>query len=213
MDRRAPFDTDGAGVTATLETTWETHQEFEAGWWGDCSNTFGEEAKQITYAHRMGLVNNPVNGKWPVYDLAGRSVLDLGGGPASILLKTINGGRRDVVDPCAYPAWVAARYKEAGIVYWPCSAEDYRGDYAYDECWIYNVLQHVKDPEKVVSVALENSRLVRLFEWVWIEPHLGHPHQLRPSELDIWLDGRGSIEEMDENGCVGGTAYYGVFSS
>ena len=53
----------------------QSAQDWEASWWASCNfSTFGEEAKQLTYANLMGLVNEPREGKWPVYDLAGKSV-------------------------------------------------------------------------------------------------------------------------------------------
>src|SRR3974390_1550407 len=97
--------------------TWEQDQQWESEWWGNCLLTFCEETKQISYAHRMGLVNTPQGELWPVYDMQGRSVLDIGGGPVSILLKAINVTNPTVVDPCSFPDWVSARYEAAGIHY------------------------------------------------------------------------------------------------
>lgn len=188
-------------------------QEFEANWWGDCIQSFGEEAKQITYAHRMGLVNEPQDGKWPVYDLQGKSVLDLGGGPVSLLLKTVDGGWRTVVDPCPYPEWVEARYEAAGIRYVRTEAEtaDVPSMAKFDECWIYNVLQHVVDPKAVIETARRYASTLRIFEWVEMEPCEGHPHKLHAYELDAWIVGTGSTEYVNENGAVG-LAYYGEFA-
>src|SRR5258708_2166182 len=56
-----------SSVRCSVVDLEETAQDFEKLWWSDCTNTFGEEAKQLTYAHRMGLVNEPREGKWPVY--------------------------------------------------------------------------------------------------------------------------------------------------
>jgi hypothetical protein len=146
-------------------TQLNEHQVFERDWWGNCVNTFGEEAKQLTYAQLMGLTNvpDPTTSHWPQYDLVGLNVLDLGGGPASMLLKTVDPGRLTVVDPCPYPPWVAARYTEAGIEYFQEPAETFvstptRGRnnvelYDYDEVWIYNVLQHVEDPAACIATA------------------------------------------------------------
>jgi 2-polyprenyl-3-methyl-5-hydroxy-6-metoxy-1,4-benzoquinol methylase len=194
----------------------ETAQDFEAAWWGDCCNTFGEEAKQLTYAPRMGLVNTPREGKWPVYDLAGKSVLDIGGGPASMLLKTVNGGQLTVVDPCPYPTWVERRYDEAGID-WVSrkGGEDFRDIpaskiFEYDECWIYNVLQHVVDPEKVIETARAHAPLLRIFEWIETPPCDGHPHTLHAADLNAWIGGPGTVGYVDENGAVG-MAYWGAF--
>ena len=90
-------------------------QRFEQDWWNDCLHTFGEETKQLTYANRMGLGSYEDDGRWPTYDLGGRSVVDIGGGPVSILLKCVNRGVSYVVDPCDYPEWVQARYDCAGV--------------------------------------------------------------------------------------------------
>ncbi len=192
--------------------TWDKDQQFEADWWGSCVNTYGEETKQLTYAHRMGLKIVPDGGHWPVYDMEGRSVVDLGGGPASMLLKCKN-VKGAVVDPCPYPEWVRSRYEVVGIGYMRAPAENFYGLHAterYDEAWIYNVLQHVKDPAKIVANARACTRLVRIFEWIDFPPHLGHPHELKEHKLNEWLGGVGRTEQMNENGCHG-RAYYGVF--
>ncbi len=188
----------------------ESAQQFEAAWWGDCTNTFGEEAKQLTYAPLMGLVNEPRDGRWPVYDLAGRSVLDIGGGPASMLLKTVNGDALTVVDPCRYPHWVLDRYHAAGILWNRCAAEEYDDTIAYDEAWCYNVLQHVESPQAVIETAKRHAKVVRIFEWLETPPSEGHPHTLHLGEMNQWLGGEGQAGWVDLNGATG-LAYWGVF--
>lgn len=189
----------------------DEHQAYERDWWGDCLNTFSEEAKQITYAHRMGLVNTPTNARWPVYDLGGRSVLDLGGGPSSLLLKCVNRGRCAVVDPCPYPAWTRRRYAHAGITLFEQPAENYLSRQGFDEVWIYNVLQHVENPEQVIACAHQHGDRLRIFEWIDIPPTLGHPHMLTKDLLDEWIGGDGQVAHVDENSAVG-LAYFGDFS-
>lgn len=198
---------------ASTSEEFAAAQKFEREWWSSATNTFGEEAKQLTYAPRMGLVNTPQDGRWPVYDLEGRSVLDIGGGPVSMLLKTVNGGVRCVVDPCPYPDWVRQRYDEADIRVWKMPAEEYRGTGMkgrYEEAWIYNCLQHVIDPKRVIEVARQQANLIRIFEWIETPPVEGHPHTLHADELNQWLGGVGQIENVNENGAVG-LCYYGVF--
>lgn len=189
---------------------WEDEQLWEASWWGDCINTFGEEAKQLTYAQRMGLENVPQVGRWPVYDLGYRSVVDFGGGPVSILLKAVNLSRGTVVDPLSVPPWVIARYEQAGVDLVQVPAEEFRTEDRFQEAWLYNVLQHTIDPERIVANARASADLVRIFEWIDTPQAEGHPHTLRRHELDRWFGGRGTVEDMNENGCVG-PAYYGVF--
>lgn len=192
-----------------MSTQTQETQEWERLWHGNCVNSFGEEAKQITYAHRMGLVNEPRDGKWPVYDLVGKSVIDLGGGPYSMLLKTVNGGALTVVDPCPYPEWVTARYEEAGIEQRIEEAETYDGT-GFAECWEYNVAQHVVDPEAFFATAVRCADVLRVFEWIETETNIGHPHTLHAADLDKWIGGTGTVGFVNENGAYG-LAYWGAF--
>lgn len=165
------------------------------------------------YAIRMGLQPEWGGAHPPEYDLDGRAVLDIGGGPVSLLLKCRRRGRSVVVDPGAFPTWIAARYAECGIQLISTRAEDYGdvGDEGFDEAWIYNVLQHVDDPARVVANARAAARkAVRVFEWVNVAPYPGHPHTLTSELLDGLLAGHGYVARLDEHGCVG-EAYYGVF--
>ena len=199
------------------------HQQFESAWWGQCLNTFGEEAKQITYAHRMGLVNSPPPDdweKWPSYDLAGKSILDIGGGPSSILLKCRDGvnknewlgdARSTVVDPLTMPYWVQARYEAAGIELVNAPAEDFNSSEVDDECWIYNCLQHVVDPYAVLNVAMTYSRVIRIFEYPYTTAHVGHPHTLLPERMDAMLGGKGTVENIAKENGISGLVYYGEF--
>lgn len=194
-------------------------QRWEQEWWGPCVNSFGEEAKQLCYAPRMGLVNLPRDGRWPVYDLAGRSVLDIGGGPSSMLLKCVDGGELVVCDPCPYPIWTAARYRAAGVTVAQVPAE--RLDWPrhdFHEAWIYNCLQHVESPARVVANALEHlapGGILRVFEWIDTPVAPGHPHTLTAADLDMWIHEGvlmpGKVEEVNESGAVG-RCYHGFWT-
>jgi hypothetical protein len=188
---------------------WIDEQHFEKDWWGDCTNTYSEEQKQLTYAKKMGLSPLTDYGHFPVYDLENKSVLDIGGGPTSILLKCKNIKQGTVIDPCDYPKWVDERYKAKGIMYQRVKGEDLVS-IPNDEVWIYNVLQHVDSPEKIISNARYSGKIIRLFEWIDMPPVEGHPHTLTEEKLNQWLNGEGKVEILNENGC-NGKAYYGIF--
>ncbi len=190
--------------------SWDDDQHGEVAWWDRCLTTYGEETKQLVYADRMGLVNTPVDGQGPVYLLGGRRVIDLGGGPVSLLLKCRELGSSVVVDPGAYPGWVRARYDCAGIEWVQAPAEGYCTG-SYDEAWIYNCLQHTIDPQRIIANARAMAPVVRLFEWVGIAAHAGHPHELSVQCLNEWLGATGTLERFDgDNECYG-VAYHGVF--
>lgn len=189
-------------------TLWEDSQKLEASFWGNCANTYGEETKQLLYAEKMGL-RIFHDGKSPfAIDGGGLSYLDVGGGPASMLLKFVNVGERGrlVVDPCRYPKWVYDRYDAAGVAWAILAGEDLQDLPVRDEfdvALVYNVLQHVQDPERVVRNARKMSRRLKMFEWVDLAPHPGHPHCLTQRDLERWAGARGSVEELARSECYG----------
>lgn len=191
---------------------WDNAQKWESSWWGDCLNTYGEEEKQLLYASRMGL-HTFHNGKSP-YNIDGKdiSVIDIGGGPVSMLLKTFNRKRSVVVDPLVVPAWVISRYEEAGITFMNIPAEQFVSDNIYDEAWIYNCLQHTKDPELIIRNVLESSKIVRVFEWINTRVNEGHPHSFTEEILDKMFGGIGKTESLNGQANCYGSCYYGVFN-
>ncbi len=186
--------------------------EFERNWWGTCCNTFGEDSKHYYYAKYMGLTSN-----WQYFNTQGKSILDIGGGPTSMLLKAAGLKKGKVVDPIEYPAWTKERYALANI-----EVEVKRGEEVnetgWDEVWIYNCLQHVVDPELIIQNAKRAAPVLRIFEWVNFPPHEGHPHELTKKGLDEWIGQEGAEERVNQitipytrYGLVG-DAYFGVFN-
>lgn len=197
---------------------WQKATELEKNWWGDCRNTLGEEMKQLVYAKKMGI-ELIYHQDSPYYFKAKGKILDIGGGPVSMLLKCTKDVQGTVVDPCEYPNWIAGRYHEAGIEYYREKAEDLTFK-EFDEVWIYNVLQHVVDPEKIINLAKAGAKTIRIFEWVDHGTNEMHPHNLTTENLKKWLATTPEIatdktsfygeEDINENGCVG-KCFYGVF--
>jgi hypothetical protein len=167
--------------------THDHHQKVERSWWGTCQNTYGEEHKQMVYASLMGLVASHDGNSPFSFDMEGKKILDIGGGPVSLLLKCRNFGHSVVWDPCLYPRWVYDRYDAAGIKYAIMKGEDaYVKD--FDEVWIYNVLQHTEEPEQIICNAKDAGKALRIFEWVDIPPHDGHPQMLTVDTLKQWIE-------------------------
>ena len=190
-----------------MTETWEESQKLEAGFWGTCANTYGEETKQLLYMNRMGF-ETIHNGKSPFsYNGHGLSYLDIGGGPVSVLLKFCNASRRIVVDPCPYPKWVYDRYKEEGIECVVCSGE-VEDLLSVNVAFIYNVLQHVRDPQKVIENALRTTKILHMFEWINLPAHPGHPHCLTQANLESWTGFRGKVEQFNGTNECYGRAWY-----
>ena len=193
----------------TERSKWKEAQKFEKDWWDDCSNTVWEDIKQMNLAPYMGLEIIPnayTNFRIP---MNGELILDIGGGPSSLLLKCENVSGT-VIDPCDYPEWVGMRYKEAGINYHKMKGEDIPPQLKYDEVWIYNVLQHTQDPEKVVRNAQKVGKIIRVFEWINTGICPGHLHSFTREQLEGWFGGEGKVVNLSSNGLYG-QALSGVF--
>ena len=190
---------------------WERAQDWELDWHGDAVNSFHEEEKQLVYAARMGLkfVQSP---KTPyVLDMKGATVIDVGAGPYSLLLKAINFAAAFAVDPLMdrFPQWVRERYLAHGVQPVTATGEEMFLPKA-DEVFLYNVLEHTQDPQAVVKNALRHCGTLRLFEWIETRPNMSHPHVQTAELLDEWLGQKGRVEYLNQSGCYG-KAYHGVF--
>ncbi len=191
---------------------WDGHQDFEATFWGNCVNTFCEEQKQYVYAKHMGLDLVRTEDKAYGFDLKGKSILDIGGGPVSLLLRCINLGRCFVADPCPYPEWTRMRYDCMGVKFLPLAGEDLIHFSTCDEVWIYNVLQHTQDPAKIIDNAKRIAPVLRIFEWVNVPAHVGHPHELTKAKLEEWVGQTGTTSYFTGDSYCYGEAFHGCFT-
>ena len=194
----------------------EHHEAFEKDFWGSCRNTFSEESKQSVYARLMGLSwigsgDRLDNFGW---NAAGKRIVDMGGGPVSMLLKTVGLVEGAIIDPLPFPAWVYERYKASNIRGHYAPAEEADTLYepnSFDEVWIYNVLQHVHDPAKIIANAKRLAPVLRIFEWIDMPVYPGHPHSLTKESLEGWIGAPGKTAQLNESGCFG-RCFYGTFT-
>jgi 2-polyprenyl-3-methyl-5-hydroxy-6-metoxy-1,4-benzoquinol methylase len=199
--------------------TWEEAQQEELAFWNSPGADFGEQLKQLTYAKYVKLDfihdgNSPY-----VIDKTGLDIMDVGGGPVSLLLKT-TANFKIVVDPCKFPQWVEDRYKANNIRFSNKSGEWLAGiskKDLYDEVWLYNVLQHTQDPNKIffgVHRLLKQGGTFRFLDWIDTPTNVAHPISLDYQKLAEWLakyyDQPLLQTNINENGAVG-TIAYGVF--
>lgn len=189
---------------------WKHTQDHELEFWDTCTKTFIEEQKQFFYATRMklGFIDYPLSD----IDLQGKSVLDIGSGPTSLLLKSKNYSQAVALDPLMdkFPEWVRSRYASVGIERLAIPAEDIDTNRKFDEVWIYNVLQHTIDPQLIIRKALEVGKVVRIFEWLEVPTDEKHPHFLEKHKLDKWLGKPGMVEAVNEPYMFSANCYYSV---
>lgn len=195
--------------------------KFEAEYWGNCVNTLDEDLKHFLYAEAMGIP------KISTYELSinGKRILDIGGGPSSMLLQVKDHGGSKVIDPIGWPSWTIERYKSHNIEFEQKTGEEIN-ETGWDEVWIYNCLQHTINPKKIIENAKKAAPILRIFEWLDIPAHEGHPHELKKHLLDKWIGQEGYthhvslgpyVHYLDTNflspndNRQGALSYYGCF--
>ena len=185
---------------------WNECQKFERASWGNnitIASGSPELDKQGVYAFEMGMFDS--FGNFPL-DLGGISVVDLGAGPISLLLRSKNGRRRIAVEPLDYGDVVRNNYSNAGIELVQLPIEDFRTEEIFDEVWMYNVLQHTISPDDCLKIAKSLGKKLRLFEWLDIPPHEGHPHCFTEDyfvrELSL-KPGEYRVKTHERSGCYG----------
>jgi glycosyltransferase involved in cell wall biosynthesis len=140
---------------------WAKAQEIESAYWKKHLDV--EIVKQYGYMKMMKFD--------PTADHKGKSYLDIGGGPRSILCLIQGAERRVVVDPIVHDG-IKEFYKKAGIEFVQIQAEKFNpSKFCYTDVLIYNVLQHVMDPEMVLLqawAALKPNGTLRLCEFLGI---------------------------------------------
>jgi SAM-dependent methyltransferase len=183
-----------------LRKQWSEAQKWELAWWQNNPQMHAAEiAKSQFIAGLLGIHN-----------MRGKRVLDVGCGPLSLLLRVPTRGSV-ALDPLDFGPGLEARYKAAGIERAICKGEEYKGT-DFDEAWIYNCLQHTEDPAKVVAMAANAAKRVRVFEWINIPPYQGHLHMititlvsaaLRASGKSPIMESTGTLADHSENHLVG----------
>jgi hypothetical protein len=180
---------------------WHLQQQF---------NTYSEETKQYIYASKMGLdPHKTIHYTQVGWDFKTKTVLDIGGGEQSMLLKA-KASKRVVVDPLDCPNWAKMRYQEAGIEFLRIKAEDIKFEEPFNIGIIYNCLQHTENPQKIIQNMKACCEIIHLFEWIETGTGDGHIHNLTEQGLNEWLGGYGKVEQLNQYPCVG-LAYYGIF--
>lgn len=142
---------------------------------------WSSEQRQRLYLQHMGLTLDE-HGR---VDLQGRSVINFGGGPASLLLHAVNAGRLAVVDPLPMPEWVLLRYRDAGIALIRGDGEEEYRAQDWDEVWLSDYLTRVDDWRQALQRAAACGRSLRLVQS--LDNARGRATDPTSAELTAWL--------------------------
>lgn len=170
---------------------WNAAQEAEAEFHGDPKGNAYEERKRLKYASMLGI---------NTLALANRPrVLDMGSGPQGLVgsYSSFLGQGSAALDPLEFEEDHEQAYRDAGITRIVCAAEDLETEEHWDEVWIYNVLQHVKDPLALLAKAREVSDKIRIWEWCNVSLDTCHIHVITRSMVrdGLVVDGWHIVDE------------------
>lgn len=169
----------------TTVEQWEHAQKLETGFWSNPEVRMPngmtlvemELEKQRTYMRMMHLQDTP-----RVH------VLDIGGGPIPIVGRMPT-SHAYVLDPMDLP-W-NDQYNIYPVERVKACAEDILPEYAdntYDEIWMYNCLQHTRDPALIIHHLGRVASVLRIFEWTLVPTDEMHPHKLWPDMFRAYHD-------------------------
>jgi len=187
---------------AAEDNGWDFHNEDMY-----MKHDFGAKHGQIvTYAKHMMLFEDFSNDNQkpifdyskPIFDLQQKTIVDICGGPCSLLLRCHNFKKAIVVDPGNFPEYITQRYKNHGIEVCKVPAEEFVYPEKVDEVWLYNALAHVYNPYDILLNAKKNSKKMRIIEGVNCGTDIQHPQNLKREELEKVLETRGSIVETND---------------
>lgn len=121
------------------------NDEFELSYQMHVSNILRDNAAH-TYMMKEMQINQ---------DLQGKRILDVGGGPNSILLRVINNGASVIVDPTKYTeniSGLSSIFNSKNILFVCSTLEDLPIQYAnYDEVWCYNTIMHTENSTEFIE--------------------------------------------------------------
>lgn len=142
-------------------------------------------------------------------DLAGKTVLEIGPARISALLYCNNYGPSFIVEPTRYED-SEHLYDEKQIsfireIYEDCDSPK------VDEIWLFNVLQHIVDPDLFIEKCKKNSKVIKFFEPINTPIEVHHPHSFSFDDYVKYFDKSvklyvGSTETFHTADCV-----YGVY--
>lgn len=148
-------------------------------------------------------------------DFKDKVIVEVGGGPRGSLLLTKGNFKRGIlIEPLIdrWPAEIREAYESIGVEIITEPYEHLEIEEQVDETWFFNVIQHVIDPEAMLSQAKETSKVVRVFESIGSVTDTAHPHFITKETFTDVLGEFGQVYEGGSRaGFHGADCYYGTW--
>lgn len=141
-------------------------------------------------------------------DLNGKTILEIGPARISSLLYCNNYGPSFIAEPTRYED-SEHLYNEKNITFIREVYEDCESPIV-DEIWLFNVLQHIVDPDLFIEKCKKNAKVIKFFEPINTPIEIHHPHSFTLDDYIKYFGDsvklyKGSTESFHTADCVYGT--------
>jgi hypothetical protein len=217
--------------------SWENAIEKESIYWDRYASEIGTLSCQEDYMKILDIYND----YWSKYggidlDFRNKNIIDVGGGPTSILLRGNGGSKRTseelknswtqtgsvkslnvgvVIDPLNVAEYVKIRYEHFGVRFINEPAENidkfYNERNFFDDCIIYNCLQHVINPLEILDKVSKVSKVIRICEPINVPTDEMHLHMFDVKYFTNFFTSD-RFECIKSGTCfIGCDHFYGIF--
>ena len=145
-------------------------------------------------------------------DLQGKSVIEVGPGRISSLLFCKNFSKSYVVEPTDYDG-IDHLYLNSNIEILKQRAEECEMP-KVDEVWLFNLMQHVQDPDKLIDSCKKAAKVIRFFEPIDLPTNNEHPFSFsREDFVGYFGDCVKNYVSIGEPNFHSANCVYGVFKT
>ncbi len=132
-----------------------------------------QEPVEMSYLHYQNTYKHYFDYLGIESDLKGKKIIEIGPGRISGLLFCENYGESYVIEPTEYEG-IEYLYTGKNIKIIKERAEDMDLPQV-DEVWIFNLMQHVQDPDLLIEKCKKCSKIIRFFEPIDLPTNREHP--------------------------------------
>jgi ubiquinone/menaquinone biosynthesis C-methylase UbiE len=208
-----------------MSEQWKSANVGESEYWQIYTAEVDTLKHQEQYMDAMGIHDDYFHAPDNSLNMSGLNVLDVGGGPSSILLRTnkLRGNQHDgvnhgvVIDPLIITEHQKLRYDYYGIEFIQDQSENIDQYYSergyFDECFIYNCLQHVVDPIEILDKVTSISKRIRIAEPLNIPTDSMHLHMFTKEYFDNYFsESKFEVHQVNVERIGSCHHYVGLFS-
>jgi hypothetical protein len=128
-------------------------------------------------------------------NLHGKRIIEIGCADVSALTCCTGFGQSVIIEPMP-SSYLVKSVEDLDITLYQEPAETLKLDGEYDEVWLFNVLQHVINPDQIIQNCKKWAHTIRYFEPINTAICEVHPHAFTLGDFESWF---GNAKYYDYN--------------